>query len=256
MGDQPIGPEWRSPATKVVGRRPLRAVYRPADLPVPHYRLSPEQIANPNFAPRIPEGRLADLAELDKPKLRGLSPQDSLILRAAITDAMIHPDRAHLSALIPWHEPDAQQQRVPTSRDLLSCTTAPGQCDLILLSAPSPTPPPPTAYDDAYAALTQGRAELHPSPYARAAPPNPDPVPLRPTRLLIVEIKPNAGYVALGQALAYHFYWNLRFRDRWPARPAILTDVPRPYLPQVAAAYGVDLLILARLLIEPPNYPT
>lgn len=71
-----------------------------------------------------------------------------------------------------------------------------------------------------------------------------------------VEIKPAAGYTALGQALAYS---ELAARQ-WPElrliRPAILTDAPDPDLAELRERQGVLVLALPGQAYVPRGRPT
>lgn len=257
MSDQPIpANRFRSPYTKVPGRRGVRALYRPDSFPTPHYRLSPEQLDSPQWPIHPRPAGLAQEWELQRPKVRGLSPSDSLILKLAINEGMFHPDRTHLGALIPYEDPTVPWHEIEVSRNLLECGTAPTQCDLILDRRPMPHYETDTPFDDAFRRVAGPRIDVKRNPLAGPAPPVPAPPASPGFPVLIVEIKPNAGYVAFGQVLAYLWNWSRFYADRWPARAAILTDLPKPYLPALAAAYDVGILSLNTLVIEPPNYPT
>jgi len=102
----------------------------------------------------------------------------------------------------------------------------------------------------------------HPPPYARdpdrqpATRRKPPPSIAHPRRIALVEIKPNAGYVAIGQVLCYAWAFNRAFNPLWYAHPVILTDLARPYTPAMCADYRIQLLNLGQMLVEPPPYPT
>lgn len=197
------------PALKVPGKRPVR-IRPPSDrLPVPHYRISRDALADPLFAPPPPPRGFWLYKQIPRYHLRGIGPADSIILRHAIARGWFDVADIFLTPLIPWAPPPIPDGVI--SRDLEACPTAPFQPDLIV--------------------LTHDRAE-------------------------VIEIKPNAGYVAFGQVLAYHWAWSRHFGSTLPLAPAILTDQPRPYLVGMAADYGVHLHALGDLLVEPPPFPT
>lgn len=57
-----------------------------------------------------------------------------------------------------------------------------------------------------------------------------------------IEIKPNAGAGALGQALAYAALLNAERKSNPPIRPAVLTDTIAPITEQAALLLGVTML--------------
>jgi hypothetical protein len=88
------------------------------------------------------------------------------------------------------------------------------------------------------------------------APLQPDMAVNRNDKRILIEIKPNAGYAAFGQILAYVWNWNRHFGATHPARGAILTDQPRLYLVEMLPLYDLDLYALGDLIVEPPPFPT
>lgn len=72
----------------------------------------------------------------------------------------------------------------------------------------------------------------------------------------IVEIKPSAAYVALGQALYYTHWAAIGYPDLQHPRPAILTDAPDPMMLPVAAAYDVTVWGLPGATYVPIGRPT
>lgn len=62
-------------------------------------------------------------------------------------------------------------------------------------------------------------------------------------REYVIEVKPNAGAGALGQALAYRELLVLEGRVSPQAVPAVLTDIISPITKQAAQLLGVLLLI-------------
>lgn len=234
----PLDREVRAPQAKLRGKRRHRATWDVRSLPVYHHRIPADVYQDPRFAPPPPLRGFWLHDELPRRKLRGLGPADSLILRHAIARGLINPQHFYLAPLVPWRTPPAGPEGAawgqdPDSRDLLNCPDAPMQPDGVTDNgnnrARSRTPGATDA--QIYANLT-------------------------PTPIEIIEIKPNAGYVAFGQVLAYAWAWNQLFQDKFPATPTILTDLPRPYLTPLALAYGVNVYQLGALLLEPPPWPT
>lgn len=60
----------------------------------------------------------------------------------------------------------------------------------------------------------------------------------------LIEVKPNAGLSALGQLLAYNFYWNKENGRPKPAELAVVTDNARPYMPELFEHYGIRFYVL------------
>lgn len=69
----------------------------------------------------------------------------------------------------------------------------------------------------------------------------------RGSALYLAEIKPQAGYTALGQALMYATLWEREFPQLRFAEIQILTDTPHPDLSFVAARFNVTVIALAPL---------
>lgn len=218
---------------RIVPADRVRAEYHPHHFPVPYYRVAAADTHGPGEPPARPARGFFTYPELPRLKLRGLGPADSLILRVALKSGMFDPAHVYLAGLIPTTLADVDRAEIPLSRDRLHCPDPPLQFDFAYPEAPPP--------HDAHAAAQTRPATTSPG---------------HPLHLLIVEVKPNAGYVAAGQALAYVWAWNRLFADRWPATPAILTDLPRPWLPAFAAEHDITLFSLGHLLIDPPAFPT
>lgn len=234
----PMAHELPPPQAKLPGSRPYRATRDPKRLPVPFIPFPLPYLTDPRFAPRPPSRGFYLWDQVPRMKLRGLGPADSLILRHAIAANLFDPRHFYLAPLVPWTPPEVPLGEDDPSNNLLQCPDAPLQPDGIVngemmrkwRDTPEVAPLPPDA---------AGRG----------------PYPKLPANL-IVEIKPNAGYVALGQVLCYHFAWMEHYGEDWPLSPAILTDLPRPYLPRLAHAYGVSIFALGHLIVEPPPWPT
>lgn len=210
-----------------------RARFVPDEFPVPHYLIPEYLTQRPEFAPAPPRRGYYVYEELPRLKLRGLGPADSLILRHAIATKLIDVTRFYLAPLIPATSDPADLAPIPVSRDQLH------------------TSPPPFLPDGAYA------PNAPPIPAFTNIDRWPPAAPKRARHdIFVVEIKPNAGYVAAGQVLCYAWAWNRLFGDRWPAQPLILTDQPRPYLPEFGRHHGISLLALDKVLVEPPRFPT
>lgn len=234
----PMVHELPPPQSKVAPRRPYRATRDPKRLPVPFIPFPLPYLTDPRFAPGPPSRGFYLWDEVPRVKLRGLGPADSLILRHAIAANLFDPRGIYLAPLVPSTPPGEPLGHDVPSSNLLASPDAPLQPDYIveglLWMAKHPRPP--------YSLLPDEAAGRGPYPKLPDA--------------LVVEIKPNAGYVALGQVLCYHFAWTEHYGSDWPLQPAILTDLPRPYLPRLAHAYGVSLFALGNLIVEPPPWPT
>lgn len=234
----PMAHELPPPQAKLPGSRPYRATRDPQRFPVPFIPFPLAYLTDPRFAPGPPSRGFYLWDEVPRVKLRGLGPADSLILRHAVAANLFDPRGIYLAPLVPWTPPTQPLGGDGPSSNLLACPDAPLQPDCVLENilwmAKHPRPP--------YPQLPAEAAGRGPHPQLPAA--------------YVVEIKPNAGYVALGQALCYHFAWMEHYGEDWPLQPAILTDLPRPYLPRLATAYGVSLFALGRLIVEPPPWPT
>lgn len=74
--------------------------------------------------------------------------------------------------------------------------------------------------------------------------------------LHLVEVKPHASYVALGQVLMYAALWKLDNPELPFAQVSILTDQPDRDLPRVIPQFGVTLLQTGNVADADPNYPT
>ncbi len=74
--------------------------------------------------------------------------------------------------------------------------------------------------------------------------------------LFAAEVKPFASYVALGQALMYRHWANVKADPARLIVPLILTDIPDPDLLPVAADSGVDIRQLGVFLEDRPRFPT
>ena len=72
----------------------------------------------------------------------------------------------------------------------------------------------------------------------------------------VLELKPAAGYVALGQALSYHALLCAAHPELRSARPGVLTDAADPDLLPVYTALHVRLFGLADSTYEPLGRPT
>lgn len=226
------------PQAKLPGAKPYKATRNPEVLPVPYIPFPVERSREPDFAPAPPGRGYFLWSEVPRIKLRGLGPADSIILRHAIARNLFDPRVFYLGILIPWISPSGALGDTEPSRDLLQCPDAPLQGDGIY------KPP----YD--WMAKRPPRPEEVPGEFA---PPGGYPTYPGP---LIIEIKPNAGYVAVGQVLCYHWAWMRHYGGDWPMQPAILTDLPRPYMPDFCRAVGVTLIALGSMLVEPPPWPT
>ena len=75
-------------------------------------------------------------------------------------------------------------------------------------------------------------------------------------QLFAAEVKPFASYVALGQALMYRFWANIKADPPRLIIPIILTDIPDPDLIPVAAERGVDIRQLGMFLEDRPRFQT
>lgn len=228
--------------SKLPGSRPFRAERDLDRLPVPFIKFPVHLVGRPDFSPPPPPQGFFVSETIPSVKLRGLGPHDSIILRAAIADGLLDPAHLMLSPLIPW-----VAQTVPTRQLVNPFATAADQPSI----------------QERIEAVTRGELGEPGDPTDLAAPDCPD-APLQPDamydppgeQLQIIEVKPNAGYVALGQVLAYAWNWNRFYGPTRPAVPAILTDLPRAYLPGMAVDFGITLYTLGRLLVEPPPFPT
>ena len=122
--------DFTVPQAKIGPRYPTRIRYQPDEFPLPHYLIGRHLYMSPDFAPVPPPRGFWLYHELPRVKLRGLSPTDSLILRAAFARGVIHPACFYLAPLIPYHpahdEPLGPGQ---TSRNLTRCPDAPWQPD-------------------------------------------------------------------------------------------------------------------------------
>lgn len=255
MSQLDIPPEFRPPAAKLPEHYRLRATYHPDLFPTPYHTIRRAVADRDDFAPRLPARGWFRYPELPPVKLRGLSPTDSLILRAAIAERMLYPAEVGLAAVVPYTPPEPAATPIPVSRDLLTCPDAPGQVDGWI---PWPEPPTrePSDEEPGYPLEWPDHQEkVIPGP-ERASDWPELPRARLPGRVWLIEIKPNAGYVALGQVLTYTWNWNRHYGARWPAEPAILTDLPRPYLVDMAPDFGIHIISLGRLIVEPPPYPT
>jgi len=209
-----------APQDKSDIRKPVRATFNPALLPVPYYPYPLDgPLAPVAFLPRDVPLPLRWPSKSD-PKLRGLSPADTAILRDAVAIGLIDPTVTYLGPLL------------PIQRGIY----------------PGVYPPPPTAY--AGGAVTRVLEDCPDAPMQG------DMITGPLDDRFFVEIKPNAGYVALGQILTYWHAGTSLYGDVSPLKPAILTDLARPYMPGVCDDYGVTLFVLGYLLIEPPPWPT
>jgi hypothetical protein len=57
----------------------------------------------------------------------------------------------------------------------------------------------------------------------------------------VVEVKPDAGYVGLGQVLAYGFYAPFTYRELEGCGLAVVTDAVQPAIGPVYAQHGVSV---------------
>jgi len=226
------------PQAKLAGSKPFHATRQPDLLPVPFIPFPVLRALEPDFAPPPPARGYFLWNDMPRVKLRGLGPADSIILRHAVAAGLFDPSTLYLSPLIPTPPPKFTDVDWPVSRNLLRCRDAPPQPDCLYLGPPYKMAEPPKP---------------------EVAPPAPEtPTPRYPTYPpgLIVEVKPNAGYVALGQVITYHWAWQRHFGRDWPMQPAILTDLPRPYMPDLCHDLGISLIALGDLIVEPPPWPT
>lgn len=74
--------------------------------------------------------------------------------------------------------------------------------------------------------------------------------------LYAAEVKPFASYVALGQALMYRHWANIKADPQRLIVAIILTDIPDPDLIPVAADNGVDIRQLGVFLEPRPTFQT
>lgn len=74
--------------------------------------------------------------------------------------------------------------------------------------------------------------------------------------LFAAEVKPFASYVALGQALMYRHWANVKADPPRFIIPIILTDLPDPDLVPVAADSGVEIRQLGAFLQDRPLFRT
>lgn len=84
----------------------------------------------------------------------------------------------------------------------------------------------------------------------------PDVIYLEGDAYRIVEIKPYASYVALGQAIVYGALAAARNTSGKPTWPTILTDQPDPDIVAAANAHGVNIIELGEPLADRPTRPT
>jgi len=230
------------PQAKLPGSRRYRAERRPDILPTPFHFFPLAALNSPAALEPRPQRGFWLWTEIPRMKLRGLSPADSHILRTAARAGLIDPKRILLAPLVPW----------VAQHNLTRVLAYPGV-------------PPRDVTPDVTAQATRAaiRIEVPEEPEEPEEPPDCPDAPMQPDAAIrgdgqieLLEVKPNAGYVALGQTLAYAWNWNRFFGTSWPARPAILTDLPRAYLPGMALDFGITLYTLGELLIEPPPWPT
>ncbi len=234
---------------KLPGSRPFRAERDLDRLPVPFIKFPAHLVGSPEFSPDVPPQGFFLVNQIPTVKLRGLGPMDSIILRTAITEGLLDPAHIMLSPLIPW-----VAQTVPTRKLVNPFATdpdAPTIEERVVHGRFDDDPPGDSAGDP-------GAGDPGPVPAdCPDAPMQPDGMYDEPNEpLTILEVKPNAGYVAFGQSLAYAWNWNRFYGPDWPAVPAIVTDLPRAYLPGMCLDFGVTLFTLGRLVVEPPPYPT
>lgn len=235
--------------SKLPRSRPFRAERDLDRLPVPFIKFPAHLVNSPEFSPATPPQGFFLVAQIPKLKLRGLGPMDSIILRTAVTDGLLDPDHIMLSPLIPWValtlptrklvNPFATTPDAPTIEERIERPAAGPQDPLDLAGGGDPP------------GITADPVDCPDAPM------QPDAMYDPPNELLtILEVKPNAGYVAFGQTLAYAWNWNRFYGVERPAVPAIVTDLPRAYLPGMCVDFGVTLYTLGRLIVEPPPYPT
>lgn len=74
--------------------------------------------------------------------------------------------------------------------------------------------------------------------------------------LFVVEVKPYAGYVALGQSLMYLYHARLKLDPVRPLTALVLTDIPDPDFVPVAASQGVEFRQLGEFLEPRPRFAT
>lgn len=74
--------------------------------------------------------------------------------------------------------------------------------------------------------------------------------------LFAAEVKPFASYVALGQALMYRHWANVKADPPRLIVALILTDIPDPDLIPVAAVNGVEIRQLGEFIEDRPTFQT
>lgn len=72
----------------------------------------------------------------------------------------------------------------------------------------------------------------------------------QPNSIPIVEIKPQAGLTALGQALGYAFLYKKERSPALPVRPTVLTNFLKPGLEPLYKTYDVNVWLVDSPLIS------
>lgn len=265
--------------SKVRAGPPARGTVDLGVLPVLFYPVSPAIFEAAPLSRATPSRGFWTQADVPRVKLRGLSPADTRLVVAAVQDGLWDARLIRLGLLVPWTDGVSSAPRLlPREGEALraagdvalaqgAVTRELGEQRLRFGGGGVPAGGRPGG--QLPAAVEVGPDVEAPAyPSGEVVPPSRNLLecpnaPLQPDvgygdrgDLFLVEVKPSAGYVALGQSLAYCWNWNRFFGGEYPASPAILTDVPREYMRPICAAFGVSLFVLERLVVEAPAWAT